>query len=165
MQQWSERWAILVGGSIAGALDIAFAISFACFNGVSPQRLLQTVASGLLGEASYSGGPAAAALGVGLHFFIAYLLAGAYLLAARHIPMLTRHVLLGGAWFGIVVFLVMRLAVLPLSAFPHPVSFKPLATVLDLLSHMFLFGVPIALAARKATPDKALQATFEDAHD
>ena len=44
----------------------------------------------------------------------------------------------------------MRLVVLPLSAFPHPVSFKPLAAGLDLLSHMFLFGLPIALAASKA---------------
>ena len=44
----------------------------------------------------------------------------------------------------------MRLVVLPLSAFPHPVSFKPLSAGLDLLSHMFLFGLPIALAAAKA---------------
>lgn len=155
MQQWSGRRAVLVGGSIAGALDIAFAISFAYFNGVPPQRLLQTVASGVLGEASYSGGLAAAALGLGLHFFIAYLLAGIYLLATRRVQLLTRNVLLGGALFGIAVFLVMRLVVLPLSAFPHPISFKPLATVLDLLSHMLLFGVPISLAARKAMPNRA----------
>ena len=44
----------------------------------------------------------------------------------------------------------MRLVVLPLSAFPRPVTFKPLATVLDLLSHMLLFGFPIAWAASKA---------------
>jgi uncharacterized membrane protein YagU involved in acid resistance len=155
MQQWSGRRAILVGGSIAGALDIAFAISFAHFNGASPQRLLQTVASGILGEPAYSGGVAAAALGLGLHFFIAYLLAGVYLLAARRIQLLTRNALLGGALFGIAVFLVMRLVVLPLSAFPHPISFKPPATVLDLLSHMLLFGVPIAFAARKVTTIKA----------
>ena len=52
--------------------------------------------------------------------------------------------------FGVVVFGVMRLIVLPLSAFPYPVTFKPLATVLDLLSHMLLFGIPIALAIRGA---------------
>jgi hypothetical protein len=55
-----------------------------------------------------------------------------------------------GAIFGLVVFLAMRLVVLPLSAFPHPVSFKPLAAGLDLFSHMFLFGLPIALAARRS---------------
>ena len=44
----------------------------------------------------------------------------------------------------------MRLVVLPLSAFPHPVSFKPLSAGLDLLSHVFFFGLPIALAAARA---------------
>lgn len=38
------------------------------------------------------------------------------------------------------------------SAFPYPVTLKPLGTGLDLLSHMFFFGVPIAFAVRKA-PD------------
>jgi hypothetical protein len=45
-----------------------------------------------------------------------------------------------------VVFLVMRLVVLPLSAYPHPVTFKPLATVADLLAHMVLFAMPMTLA-------------------
>lgn len=53
---------------------------------------------------------------------------------------------------GVGVFLFMRLVVLPWSAFPHPVNFRPLATTLDLLSHIFLFGIPIALAAREASP-------------
>jgi hypothetical protein len=60
--------------------------------------------------------------------------------------LLSRRVLAGIA-FGVVAFLVMRLVVLPLSAYPRPVTFKPLATTLDLLSHTLLFGVPIAFAA------------------
>jgi uncharacterized membrane protein YagU involved in acid resistance len=155
MQQWSVQRAIFVGGSIAGTLDILFAICFAWFNGAPPVRLLQTVASGVLGAESYSGGVAAAALGLALHFLIAYALAGAYVVASRRIPLLTRRPLVAGALFGIVVFLGMRLIVLPLSAFPHPVTFRPLATVLDGLSHMLLFGAPIALAARKASSTSA----------
>ena len=45
---------------------------------------------------------------------------------------------------------LMRLVALPLSAFPYPVTFKPLATSLDLISHALLFGVPIAWAVRRA---------------
>jgi uncharacterized membrane protein YagU involved in acid resistance len=152
MEQWSARRAILIGGSIAGGLDILFAISFAYYNGVPPMRLLQTVASGVLGDAAYSGGWSAAALGLACHFLIAYLLASLYILASRRIALLTRHAFVAGVLFGIAVFLLMRLVVLPLSAFPHPVTFRPLATVLDLMSHMFFFGVPIALAARQASP-------------
>jgi len=54
------------------------------------------------------------------------------------------------------VFLVMRLVVLPLSAFPYPVSFKPMSVIPDLMSHMFLFGIPIAWAASKI-PDLSLR--------
>jgi hypothetical protein len=155
MQKWSVQRAVLVGGSIGGLGDIIFAISFAYSNGVVPQRLLQTVASGALGKAAYDGGWGAAALGLGLHFVIAFLFAAAYVLASRAIPFLVRKPVLAGALFGFGVLFFMRLVVLPLSAFPHPVSFKPLGTSLDLLSHMFLFGVPIALAARKAASGDA----------
>lgn len=142
--------AMLCGGAVAGALDIAFAISFAAFNGMAPERLLQTVASGLLGKAAFSGGRPVAVLGLALHFAMSFLWAGAFLLVATRVRALVARPLVGGVAFGVVVFLVMRLVVLPLSAFPFPVRFAPLATVLDLLSHTLLFGVPIALAARRA---------------
>jgi uncharacterized membrane protein YagU involved in acid resistance len=150
--QWSSRSAVLIGGAIAGTLDILFAITFAYSQGVPPMNLLQTVASGVLGKASYDGGAGAAALGLALHFLISLLLAAAYVLASRRIDALAKYPVVIGAVFGVGVLLLMRLVVLPLSAFPHPVTFRPLATALDLLSHMFLFGVPIALAARKASP-------------
>jgi uncharacterized membrane protein YagU involved in acid resistance len=151
MNRWSIGRAMLVGGLVGGALDLLFALTFAYSNGTPPLRLLQAIASGILGEASYTGGAATAALGFGAHFFISLALASFYVLASRRFPLLVRHAIFGGAVFGIAVLLFMRLVVLPISAFPHPMSFKPLATALDLLSHMFLFGVPIALAARKAS--------------
>jgi uncharacterized membrane protein YagU involved in acid resistance len=150
MKHRSVLWAVLVGGSIAGALDILFAISFAGYNGVPPADLLQTVASGLLGKAAFSGGIPTAALGLVLHFGMSCLWAGIFVLAARRLPRLVHQPMLSGVLFGAAVFLTMRLVVLPLSAFPYPVTFKPLATILDFLSHTFLFGVPIALAARRA---------------
>ena len=149
MKQRSVLWAV-VGGSIAGALDILFAISYAGYNGMAPAGLLQTVASGLLGKAAFSGGSPTAAVGLLCHFALAYLWAVIFVVAARRLPMLVRQPMLSGIVFGVVVFFTMRLVVLPLSAFPYPVSFKPFGTVLDLLSHTLLFGVPIALATRRA---------------
>ena len=150
MKQRSMVWALLVGGSIAGALDILFAISFAACNGTGPVELLQTVASGALGKAAFDGGVPTAALGLLLHFLLSYSWAGAFLLAAVRMSALVRRSMVSGIVFGIAVFLLMRLVVLPLSAFPFPVKFRPLASILDLLSHMFFFGVPIALATRRA---------------
>jgi len=152
MIQRSGLWAVLVGGVVGGALDILFAISFAAYNGVSALRLLQSVASGLLGRDAYTGGVPIAALGLFLHFAMAIAFAGAFVLASRRLTLLVRHPLVFGGLFGVGVFLFMRFVVLPWSAFPHPVSFRPLATTLDLLSHVFLFGIPIALAARAASP-------------
>ena len=47
---------VLIGGSIAGALDILFALTNAAVNGMVPRQLLQVVASGLLGQEAYAGG-------------------------------------------------------------------------------------------------------------
>jgi len=152
MQRLGALRAVLIGGSFAAALDILFAISFSAYHDVPATRVLQSIASGLLGKAAYSAGLPAAALGLVLHFAMAFAWACAFLLASRRVGLLTRRPVLSGALFGVAVFLVMRLVVLPLSAFPHPITFKPLATTLDLLSHMFFFGVPIALAARRASP-------------
>lgn len=165
MKRLSVPEAILVGGTIAGALDILFAISFAGYNGVSPARLLQTVASGLLGRAAFSAGGGTAALGLALHFALSFLWAALFVLAARRVPRLTDHPVPAGVAFGVVVFLAMRLVVLPLSAFPSPVTFKPLATILDLLSHMFLFGVPIVAAARRAIGRRPGNSRMESSTD
>jgi len=84
--------------------------------------------------------------------------AGVFLAAVRLRPRILHHPVGAGIAFGILVFLTMRLVVLPLSAFPHPVAFKPLATTLDLLSHMLLFGVPMAWVFRgmlRAGPARA----------
>ena len=150
MPAWSVQRAFVGGGAIGGAGDILFAITFNGINGTPPMQLLQVVASGLLGEAAFDGGAATAALGLGLHFLACLAFAAIYVLASGRIGFLTRRPIVAGALFGIAVFVFMRFVVLPYSAFPFPVHFRPLGTVLDLLSHMFLFGVPIALAARKA---------------
>jgi uncharacterized membrane protein YagU involved in acid resistance len=140
--------AVLIGGTMGGALDLLFALTFAAANGMAPPQLLQTIASGLLGKSAYSGGAPAAVLGLACHFALSYLWAALFAAAARSYLRMLERPLLAGACFGILVFFTMRLVVLPLSAFPHPVSFRPLAATLDLFSHMLLFGLPIALAAR-----------------
>ena len=142
--------AILVGGSVAGLLDIIFAISFAAYNGATPARLLQTVASGLFGKAAFDGGASMAAFGFALHFAMSVAWADIFYLFARRVPLLVRQPVLWGAVFGVIVFLIMRLIVLPLSAFPYPLKFPPIGTTLDVLSHAFLFGFPIAWCMRKA---------------
>jgi uncharacterized membrane protein YagU involved in acid resistance len=138
MQQRSALWAILVGGTIGGALDIIYATTFWSLNGV-------------LGKPAFTGGMPVALLGLALHFAMSYGFATAFLLASQRLSLLQRRPVWTGVGFGICVYLFMNFVVLPLSALPRAgYTFRPLASTLDILSHMFLFGVPIALACAAA---------------
>jgi hypothetical protein len=143
--------AILAGGAIAGAIDIIYAIVFSSFRGVPPTRVLQSVASGLLGAGSYRGGAPAAALGLLLHFLIAFIWAALFYLASRRLDILVRHPVASGVVYGAFIYVAMNFVVLPLSAFPGRFTFVPLVVTTGVLVHMFGIGVPIALATRWAS--------------
>jgi hypothetical protein len=63
--------AILWGGLMTGILDITAAFINSGLRGRSPQWVLQSIASGVLGSDSYKGGFRTAALGAAFHFLIA----------------------------------------------------------------------------------------------
>jgi hypothetical protein len=142
--------AIVAGGAIAGSFDITYAIVFSGIRGVPAIRVLQSVAGGLLGKAAYDGGIGTAALGLLLHFSIAFSWAAIFYGGSRRIPFLTRRPAVAGPLFGIVIYLVMYFAVIPLSAYPRKVMYTPFNVAINLFVHMFLIGLPIALAARWA---------------
>lgn len=141
--------AVLAGGLTAAVLDITYAFIAFGLRGVSPMTILQSVASGLLGKASYTGGVAAAALGGVLHVVIALVMAAVYGVASRLLPTLNRRPWLWGPAYGFGCYVVMNFVVLPLRFGPRPTP------DLDLLLggvaiHMFGVGLPIALFAARA---------------
>ena len=144
--------AIVLGGVVAGTFDIVYALVFYGMRGIPPMRILQSVASGLLGQASYSGGAASAVLGLLLHFFICIVAAAIFYWASRRFAWLVQHAFVSGIVFGLCVYVVMNFVVLPLSAFPHKLVFPPVVLATGLFVHMFLVGVPIALFVRAASP-------------
>jgi hypothetical protein len=140
---------VLAGGLVAGALDLTFAFLFYAPSGATPVRILQFIASGVLGPGSFQMGLESAALGAFFHFFISVCAAGIYYLASLRFPFLTRRVLVAGATFGILVFLAMHFVVVPLSAVKSG-PLKVSSVIGELCSHVFLFGMPIAYAAALA---------------
>jgi uncharacterized membrane protein YagU involved in acid resistance len=142
---------IVLGGLVAGVFDITYATVFSYFrSGVPPMRILQSVASGLLGSEAFEGGVPTAALGLALHFGIALVAAAVYAFASQYLPLLVRRPVLAGSVYGIGIYAFMNLVVLPLSRFPRKPSFPLPVLITGLLVHMFLIGVPIAFAARRA---------------
>jgi hypothetical protein len=143
------RTASLVGGSVAGALDIAYACVRGVMNGIAAERVLQSVASGLLGRPAFDGGAVTALLGLGLHFAMTGLMAAFYVAAAGRVPQLRMYWWLAGPVYGAVIYLAMNRVVVPLSAFPG----QPFALNLSGLAvHMFFVGLPIAFAAARWMP-------------
>ena len=147
--------AILIGGLIAGALDISYAFILWWLRAqVTPAQILQSVASGLVGEASYEMGPGSAALGALLHFCNALIIAAIFVGASRIWPVLARRATVFGPLYGIGVYLVMNYVVLPLSNFPaRKDAPAPVVWITGVLVHMFFIGLPIALMARRALPE------------
>jgi uncharacterized membrane protein YagU involved in acid resistance len=141
--------AILVGGLIAGALDITFACVASSFKGVDAMTILQSVASGLLGARAYEGGSGTAVLGLILHFAMMLIIAAIFVFMRRHGPQIVRErPALVGPLYGVAVYFVMNRVVIPLSAFPMKVDYIP-ASFLSLAAHMFFIGWVIAWAAAK----------------
>jgi len=139
--------AILLGGLLCGTLDITAAFIFYGFlRGRSPIRILQSIASGLLGMDAYDGDLATAALGIALHFMIALTAAAIYHLASRKLKLLTQHPISCGLLYGVAVYLFMNFIVLPLSAFPHKGAYTSAILIRGLAIHMFCVGLPISLA-------------------
>lgn len=139
----------LLAGLVAGTLDILYAMGFWAVLNVPPQRILQSVSAGLLGRDAFAGGASTAALGLGLHYAIALVMAAVYAAASVRVPRLRRHPWSNGTVYGLLLFAAMNLVVLPLSALP-PGPKMPVWIACSVIAHVVLVGWPIALLVRRA---------------
>jgi hypothetical protein len=145
--------AILGGGLLGGLFDITYAcVVWAIRAGVTPIRVGQSVASGLLGrEAALAGGVPVGILGLVLHFLMTILMAAVYYAAATRIPLLVKRAVPCGILYGLGIYLVMNFIVLPLSAIGKMGGTAPWVVLIpEILVHMFGVGLTIALFTRHA---------------
>ncbi len=147
-QQSKAYQGILLGGLIAGILDITAAFVDSGLKGRSPVFVLQAVATGFLGASSFRHGLASAALGLGSHFLIAFGAAAVYYAASRKLKSLLQRPIVCGLLYGVGIYLFMNLVVVPLSAVPFKFSYPPKAVMIGLAVHMLCIGLPISLAIR-----------------
>jgi hypothetical protein len=95
--------AVVIGTAVVGSADALDAILFfGIRNGTAPGRIFQSIASGLLGPASFRGGAATIALGVLLHYTIAFGIVVTYFLAAE------RSMCSDGGRFSVAFFTALR---------------------------------------------------------
>lgn len=154
----AERGALAslaVGGAAVGVLDGLFAVAVyvVALQVTTTERVFQAIASALLGRAAFEGGWATAALGVLLHFAVAYGWATVWLALHRRWPWLRRRVastmgvLAASAVYGPLVWIAMQHVVVPLTRFPQGPIPAGLYTTL-LVGHVFVVGLPIVALVR-----------------
>ncbi|GAA0547286.1 DUF1440 domain-containing protein [Chitinophaga japonensis] len=142
--------AIARTGLIAGTLDILTAVIVyaVILHKVTAARLLQGIASGVFGRQAFSGGTAMVLTGLLFHYIIAFAFTAGYFLVYPHLPFLKRYPVLNGLLYGILVWMIMNLVVLPLSGFPQaPLRLGP--SLLGMAILMVMIGLPVALLAHK----------------
>src|SRR5882724_13661541 len=151
MEPMKKPWSyVFLGGLVAGTFDITYACIFWFLKrGVAPTRVLQSVASGLLDGASFTGGARTALLGLALHYFIATSMAVTYYLVARRWSELWQRPWLYGPLYGVLLYGIMNYIVVPLSA-ANPGSRDLVCRLLLEKKNAFLIGTPCALFALRA---------------
>lgn len=141
---------ILRAGLVAGILDIIAAILInVVFKGqTTATKLLQSIASGLIGKAAYDNGIATAALGLALHFLIAFIFTIIFVLIYPRLKPAHTQPLLTGIIYGILVWIVMNAVVVPI-AFSRTFNFDFKTHWLGILVIIVCVGIPVALISNK----------------
>ncbi len=145
---WTTGQAMILGTLAVAVLDGIDALVFSGLRGVPPVRLFQGIAFSLLGRDTYSHGLASALLGVMLHVSVAFGIVTAYVQVSRWMRPLRQYPFTFGPLYGIVAWVVMNFAVLPLTLIGVP-RLSPPSIVNGILIHMFGVGLPAAIAASR----------------
>ncbi len=141
-----EAKIILLAGFVAGTLDITGAILVYCYvmKALSPLRLLQGISVGLFGDMALHNEIPMAFIGLGIHYAIAFCFTIMYFFAFSYIPFLRKQRIISGLLYGVFVWSVMNLIVLPLSnAHHYPFNIKSALTAVAIL--ILCIGLPISM--------------------
>jgi hypothetical protein len=144
---------VLAIGLFAGTLGIADALIFNLLRGIAPVMVLQYIASGLIGTASFHGGLASTGLGLVLHYLIALGWTTLFYIASRKVAILTLRPVLSGLIYGGLIYMIMNFVVLPASGVPHPKSTTTIAAIVNgVLALLLCMGLPVSVLTSRYLP-------------
>jgi hypothetical protein len=141
---------VLLTGLLAGILDITYAyLDVYVRSGRFATKMFQYIAGGALGlPTSMKGGVPVIILGIFFHFFIAFSFTLFFFLLYRKSRVSVLNPFLLSLLYGIFIWCVMTLLVLPLTALPaRPVDYAKGA--FDAFMFGVTFGLPLVFSARR----------------
>jgi hypothetical protein len=138
---------ILLAGFIAGTLDAAAAIiNFYITTGKSPVIVFVYIASAVFGKEAYSMSQFIAVIGLLFHYLVANVFSAFYFLIYPKIKFLHWNKITNAIIYGIFVWLVMNLLVVPLSRAQH-FPFNIRNAILGVFILIICIGIPITMMA------------------
>lgn len=150
---------ILLAGFVAGSLDILAAFLVYCLikQATTPMRMLQYISSSVFGQTAFSGGWNTALIGLSFHFMIAMTFAAFYYWIFPFFPFLNRRKVEAGLLYGLLIWAIMNLLMLPLFFHSIPnLHWEAVGLGAGIL--MLCVGLPISLIIRQTHP----HTTFTD---
>jgi hypothetical protein len=133
---------------LVGTLDIVCAfVDYYLSTRKSPFIILRFIAEGVFGKAAFSGGDIMYAWGLGLHYFIAFCFTLLFCFVFTRLQLNRRNPFLVAACYGIFIYLVMNLTVLPI-VFEKPWKFRGLATMKAVLILIGAIALPLTFLRR-----------------
>lgn len=139
---------ILQTGLLAGTLDIlsAYVHVFLRTHEIS-KKMFHYIAGGALGlEKSMKGGFGVVMLGIFFHYFIAFAFTLFFFLIYQKLNIASVNKYISGLLYGLFVWFVMNMLVLPLTKLP-PRPFEAQNAIINALILMVLVGLPISISA------------------
>ncbi len=140
---------ILLTGLIAGTLDIFTAIIYYGYilGKTTATSIFKHIGSAALDKNSF-GIETMIAAGIFFHYLIAFTAAIVYFFSYPHIALLRKNILISGIIYGIIVWLVMNMIVLPLSRL-HVTKWSLIPSLTGMLILIVMIGLPIAFLTKK----------------
>jgi uncharacterized membrane protein YagU involved in acid resistance len=134
---------------IAGILDITGASVQAYLSkSITPDVVLQYIASGAFGKDAYSGGVAFMLFGLAVHFLIVCAIATSYFLIYPKMKLLHGNILLNAALIALAAWIVTTRIIMPMSKIQPP-AFDITKALLAVGILFFCIGVPISFLAKQ----------------
>ncbi len=134
---------------VAGTLDLAGAVvSYMLSRGGSfPKKILEYIAGGWYGSPALDGSLKMNIIGILSHFFIATCWTVLFYFLYPRLRILQKNSLISAVLYGLVIWAVMNLVVLPLSAWHAPVMIVPREAVKAAFILIVCVGLPVAVGA------------------
>jgi hypothetical protein len=135
---------IAKSGFIVGTLDILAAFLYYFIKtGKNPLSVLKFVAGGFFGEKAFRGGNSMYFFGLFLHYLIAFCFTVFFYLVISKLNSLKNLLVLRGLLYGLFVWAIMNVLVVPLSKLPgRPID--PVNALINILILMVCVGIPLS---------------------